>query len=109
MIIRERKDYLDKEKSLIYYYTDWCSFCIKIHNEVEKIAKQFENDIDIYFINQDDYSKEEIDFFNIPKSVPTLYGFLNGIKVFFISGGDRINYEILEALINTRLLEKDND
>lgn len=59
-----------KRPAIIDFYADWCGPCRQLTPRLEKIAKKYEGQIDVYKVNID-YEQELAKFFGV-RSIPML-------------------------------------
>ncbi len=85
---------------LLDFYADWCGPCQSLLPTVEKLAKEYEGNIEIQKVNVDKNS-ELASKFSV-RSIPALFFLKNGKIVDTINGAvpENILRDKLEALIN---------
>lgn len=85
---------------LLDFYADWCGPCQSLLPTVEKLAKEYEGNIEIQKVNVDKNS-ELASKFGV-RSIPALFFLKNGEIVDILNGvvPENILRDKLEALIN---------
>lgn len=85
---------------LLDFYADWCGPCQSLLPTVEKLAKEYEGNIEIQKVNVDKNS-ELASKFSV-RSIPALFFLKNGEIVDTLNGAvpENILRDKLEALIN---------
>ena len=77
---------------VVDFATDWCPYCIRLTPVLEKIADEYANEIDVYYVNTDEQEElaEQYDIM----TVPTVFVFKNGE-----TAGSAVNPRTRDALL----------